>query len=150
MSICQTTRAPAPPAAPRAGRAGRSLTDLDLTPVQNTAMHLISATPGSSSAELARHTHVTPQTMHKLVADLEQRGLLTLHPRAGHGRILDAHLTNQGRQVMADADKRAKAIEARNARPPRQTATNTASRPAPALRHRPRRTSSRLNPCPSR
>ena len=90
-----------------------SLTDLDLTPVQNTVMHLISATPGSSSAELARHTHVTPQTMHKLVADLEQRGLLTLHPRAGHGRILDAHLTNQGRQVMADADKRAKAIEAR-------------------------------------
>ena len=90
-----------------------SLTNLDLTPVQNTVMHLISATPGSSSAELARHTHVTPQTMHKLVADLEQRGLLTLHPRAGHGRILDAHLTDQGRQVMADADKRAKAIEAR-------------------------------------
>jgi DNA-binding MarR family transcriptional regulator len=90
-----------------------SLTDLDLTPVQNTVMHLISATPGSSSAELARHTHVTPQTMHKLVADLEQRGLLTLQPRPGHGRILDAHLTDQGRQVMADADKRAKAIEDR-------------------------------------
>ncbi|TDD05268.1 MarR family transcriptional regulator [Nonomuraea deserti] len=42
-----------------------ALTDLDLTPVQNTVLHMIAATPGSSSAELARRTHVKPQTMHK-------------------------------------------------------------------------------------
>lgn len=47
----------------------------DLTPVQSTVLHLIAATPGTSSAELARRTHVTPQTMHKMVTDLERWGL---------------------------------------------------------------------------
>ncbi|MGH2561738.1 MAG: MarR family winged helix-turn-helix transcriptional regulator [Thermomicrobiales bacterium] len=91
----------------------RTLADLDLTPVQSTVLHLIAETPGSSSAELARRTHVTPQTMHKLVTDLENRELLTLQPRPGHGRILDAHLTGQGQELLADVDTRAQAIEDR-------------------------------------
>jgi DNA-binding MarR family transcriptional regulator len=90
-----------------------ALTDLALTPVQSTVLHLIDATPGSSSAELARRMHVTPQTMHKLVSDLEQRELLTLQPRPGHGRILDVHLTSLGQKLVADADSRAQAIEER-------------------------------------
>lgn len=90
-----------------------TLTDLDLTPVQSTVLHLIAATPASSSAELARRTHVTPQTMHKIVTDLEHRGLLALKPRPGHGRILDAQLTGQGQELLADADTRAQAIEDR-------------------------------------
>jgi DNA-binding MarR family transcriptional regulator len=90
-----------------------TLTDLDLTPVQSTVLHLIAANPGSSSAELARHTHVTPQTMHKLVTDLEHRGLLALHPRPGHRRTLDAELTAKGQQLLANADARAQAIEDR-------------------------------------
>jgi DNA-binding MarR family transcriptional regulator len=90
-----------------------SLAALDLTPVQNTVLHLIADNPGSSSAELARRTHVTPQTMHKLVTDLEDRELLALDPRPGHGRILDADLTDRGRQLLAEADVRAQAIEDR-------------------------------------
>lgn len=90
-----------------------TLTELDLTPVQSTVLHLIAATPGSSSAELARRTHVTPQTMHKLVSDLEQRGLLELQPRPGHGRIRDARLTRHGQKLLTDADARAQAIEDR-------------------------------------
>jgi DNA-binding MarR family transcriptional regulator len=91
----------------------QSLVDLDLTPVQNTVLHLVAATPGSSSAELARRAFVSPQTMHKLVAELEHRGLLALHPRPGHGRILDSELTDQGRQLLTGADARAQTIEDR-------------------------------------
>lgn len=90
-----------------------TFTDLDLTPVQRTVLQLISATPGSSSAELARRTHVTPQTMHKLVTNLEHGGLLALRPRPGHGRILDAQLTERGHELVAEADAVAQAIEDR-------------------------------------
>lgn len=90
-----------------------TLADLDLTPVQSTVLHFIAATPGSSSAELARRMQVTPQTMHKLVTDLEHRGLLTLQPRPGHGRILDSQLTDQGQELLVDVDTRAQAIEDR-------------------------------------
>lgn len=87
-----------------------SLTDLDLTPVQSTVLHLIAAEPSSSSAELARRMQVTPQTMHKMVTELEHRGLLALQPRPGHGRTLNAQLTDQGQKLVTDADARAKAI----------------------------------------
>ncbi|WP_151484083.1 MarR family winged helix-turn-helix transcriptional regulator [Streptomyces albicerus] len=89
------------------------LGDLDLTPVQNTVLHLVATTPGSSSADLARRTHVSPQTMHKLVTELEHRGLLKLHPRPGHGRIRDAELTDEGRRLLTEADVRAQTIEDR-------------------------------------
>lgn len=90
-----------------------ALVDLDLTPVQNTALHLVATAPGISSAELARRMHVTPQTMHTLVSELQHRGLLVLQPRPGHGRILEIHLTDQGQQLLTKADTRAHAIEDR-------------------------------------
>jgi DNA-binding MarR family transcriptional regulator len=90
-----------------------ALVDLDLTPVQNTALHLVETTPGTSSAELARRMHVTPQTMHKLVTELQHRGLLALQPRPGHGRILEIHLTDQGQQLLTEADTRAQVVEDR-------------------------------------
>jgi DNA-binding MarR family transcriptional regulator len=51
--------------------------------------------------------------MHKLVAELSRRGLVAMHHRPGHGRILDAQLTAHGRDLVADADARAQAIEDR-------------------------------------
>lgn len=51
--------------------------------------------------------------MHKLVAELEHRGLLTLCPRPGHGRILDARLTDDGQRLLAEMDVVAQAIEDR-------------------------------------
>lgn len=90
-----------------------ALADLDLTPVQSTVLHLIAATPGISSAELARHTHVTPQTMHKIVTELGRRDLLGLRPRPGHGRILGAELTEPGRELVTEADAIARTVEDR-------------------------------------
>lgn len=91
----------------------RTLAELDLTPVQNTALHLVAGAPGSSPAELSRHMHVTPQTMHKLVTDLAHRGLLSLTPREGHRRILDTNLTDQGTKLLSEADARTQEIEDR-------------------------------------
>lgn len=90
-----------------------ALTDLELTPVQSTVLQLVDRSPGSSSADLARRTQVTAQTMHRIVGDLERRGLLDLQTRPGHGRIRDANLTSEGRGVMAAADLRAQVIEDR-------------------------------------
>lgn len=90
-----------------------ALAELDLTPVQNTVLRMITRRPGSSSAELARKTQVTPQTMHKLVSDLADRGLLTLRPRAGHGRILEAQITDEGADLLRDARRRTEALERR-------------------------------------
>ena len=90
-----------------------ALAELDLTPVQNTVLRMIDRRPGSSSAELARKTQVTPQTMHKLVSDLRDRGLLTLRPRAGHGRILEGYVTDEGSKLLRDARRVTEAIEDR-------------------------------------
>ncbi len=90
-----------------------TLAELDLTPVQNTALNLVRGEPGSSPAELSRRMRVTPQTMHKLLTDLEHQGLLTLTPRQGSGRILDTNLTGQGQKLLAEADARTQQIEQR-------------------------------------
>lgn len=90
-----------------------ALTSLDLTPVQRTVLHLISAAPGISSAELARRTHVTPQTMHKIVVELGRRDLVELRPRPGHGRVRGAELTEPGRKLLDEADVVAQAVEDR-------------------------------------
>lgn len=91
----------------------RVLAEIDLTPVQSTALHLVAGDPGSSPAELSRRMHVTPQTMHKLVTDLEHRGLLALTPREGHRRILNTNLTDQGAKLLAEADAKTRQIEER-------------------------------------
>lgn len=95
------------------GAVREALADLDLTPVQNTVLRMVADAPGSSSASLARRTQVTAQTMHRMITDLERRGLLALRNRPGHARILDAHITSEGRDILAQADIRAQAIEDR-------------------------------------
>ena len=90
-----------------------SLTELDLTPVQSTVLQLVAGSPGSSSADLARRTQVTAQTMHRLLTDLERRGLLSFKPRPQHGRIRDAHITAHGRKAITTARARAQVIEDR-------------------------------------
>ncbi|KAB8194270.1 MarR family transcriptional regulator [Nonomuraea phyllanthi] len=90
-----------------------ALANLDLTPEQSTVLNLVAATPGISSAELARLLHVTPQTMHKIVTELGRRSLLEMHPRPGHGRILGAELTARGQTLKGQADVFAQAVEDR-------------------------------------
>ena len=58
--------------------------------------------PGLSGAELARRLLISPQGVQLALNALEQRGLVERKQDPQHGRILQAFLTDQGREV-ADA-----------------------------------------------
>jgi DNA-binding MarR family transcriptional regulator len=67
--------------------------------------------PGLSNADLARRTFVTPQTMNQVLRELEQRGWVSRHPHPGHGRILQAELTDGGRRTLAACHRAVDAVE---------------------------------------
>ena len=91
------------------------LGDLGLTAPQYAALAVLEAAPGGSSAELARRSFVTPQTMHAIVAGLEARGLLAREARPGHGRVLAAELTGEGLALVARAHDAVRTVEERMA-----------------------------------
>ncbi len=62
----------------------------------------LSDEPGLSGAELARRMLVSPQGVQLALTALERRGLVERKQDPQHGRILQAFLTDQGREV-ADA-----------------------------------------------
>ena len=69
--------------------------------------------PGMSNADLARRAYVTPQTMNQVLRELEHRGWVGRHPHPGHGRILQAELTADGRHVLAACQRAVTAVEER-------------------------------------
>ena len=79
-----------------------ALGDFGATLPQYAVLTALAEEPGLSNADLARRTFVTPQTMNQVLRELEQRGWVSRHPHPGHGRILQAELTDGGR---ADPDR---------------------------------------------
>jgi DNA-binding MarR family transcriptional regulator len=67
--------------------------------------------PGMSNADLARRAYVTPQTMNQVLRELEKRGWVSRHPHPGHGRILQAELTAEGRRVLGGCHQAVAAVE---------------------------------------
>ena len=67
----------------------------------------LSNEPGLSGAELARRLLISPQGVQLALTALERRGLVQRKRDPTHGRILQAYLTDQGRDmasgVVADA-----------------------------------------------
>jgi DNA-binding MarR family transcriptional regulator len=61
----------------------RELSGLDVTHPQFLVMTMIRAYPGSSSADLARLTMLTPQTICVIVANLERSGRVVREATAG-------------------------------------------------------------------
>jgi DNA-binding MarR family transcriptional regulator len=57
--------------------------------------------PGLSGAELARRLLVSPQGVQVALTSLERRGLVERKKDPQHGRILQAYLTGEGRNVAA-------------------------------------------------
>lgn len=94
-----------------------SLRELDLTTPQYAALRALEEAPGASSAELARRSFVTAQTMNAIVAHLERAGLIERHAHPQHGRILSATLTGEGQALAARAHRRVRTIEARMVAP---------------------------------
>src|SRR3546814_18148980 len=71
-----------------------------LTVAQYTALSILHARPGMSSAELARRTFVSAQAANELVNGLLGQGLILRRPSPQHGNILQLRLSHNGQAVI--------------------------------------------------
>ena len=76
-----------------------------LTMAQYVVLFNLLQHPGASSAELARLSFVTPQTMMRLVKSLERSGFLARSQSSQTPRILKARLTPKGATVFRAATR---------------------------------------------
>jgi DNA-binding MarR family transcriptional regulator len=84
-----------------------------LTTPQYAALSALESAPGLSNAELARRSFVTPQTMIRIVAGLEEKGLVTRKDHPSHGRILEATLTTAGARAVKNCHAIVNGVEER-------------------------------------
>jgi DNA-binding MarR family transcriptional regulator len=73
---------------------------IGMTALQYTALTVLERHPDLTSAQLARNSFVTAQTMADLVGALEGRGLVERHRDASDRRRLVLALTKDGRSVL--------------------------------------------------
>jgi DNA-binding MarR family transcriptional regulator len=86
---------------------------LGLTLPEFVCLRMISMSPGLSSAELSRHTNVTPQAMNTVLRKLEEVGAVRRPASVSSGRALPATLTNQGRALLKRAEGAVRIADAR-------------------------------------
>jgi DNA-binding MarR family transcriptional regulator len=84
-----------------------------ITVLQYTALTVLDRRDGLTTAELARSSFVTPQTMGDLVSTLERRGLIERRPDPANRRRLLIGLTEAGHDVLAGFDGAVGALEER-------------------------------------
>ena len=77
---------------------------LGLTLPEFVCLRIISLSPGLSSAELSRHTNVTPQAMNTVLRRLEDTGAVERPESVSSGRALPATLTGHGRALLKRAE----------------------------------------------
>lgn len=75
-----------------------------LTTVQYTALTVLRRRGGLSSAQLARRSFVTPQSMHEMVLWLEHRELVHRSRDQTNRRVLLIELTEAGRKLLDECD----------------------------------------------
>jgi DNA-binding MarR family transcriptional regulator len=80
------------------------LRPLGLTLPEFVCLRIISLSPGLSSAELSRHTNVTPQAMNTVLRKLEESGAVERPESVSSGRALPATLTGDGRALLKRAE----------------------------------------------
>lgn len=90
-----------------------ALNPLGLTLPEFVCLRILSQSPGSSSAELARHASVTPQAMNTVLRKLEDLGVVTRPATVSSGRALPASLTDQGRILLQKAEAVVRTADAR-------------------------------------
>jgi DNA-binding MarR family transcriptional regulator len=88
-----------------------ALRELRLTMPQYVTLDLLARNPGLSGAELARRSFVTPQTMNTIITNLEEAGLITRRVHAEFGTILQSYLTENGEQILLQAQQKVKEVE---------------------------------------
>lgn len=82
-----------------------------LTTVQYTAMTVLEGHADMSSAQLARLSFVTAQSMADVVTSLEERGLIERHRDRADRRRLVIGLTGQGRVLLDQQRDKVAALE---------------------------------------
>ncbi len=91
----------------------RVLESKGLTTPQYAVLSALERDPGLSNADLARRSFVTPQTMIRIVENLESLGLIRREPHLTHGRILVASLTREGKRLVGACHEGVDAVERR-------------------------------------
>lgn len=84
-----------------------------LTTPQYAVLSALEQEPEISSAELARRSFVTPQTMIRIVEILESLRLIRRKAHPTHGRVLMASLTPEGARLVTSCHAAVKAVEER-------------------------------------
>lgn len=84
-----------------------------ITVLQYTALTVLEQHEGLPAAQLARRSFVTAQSMADLVRALEQRGLIVRERNPENRRELLIHLTDAGRQLLAEHADEVLALEQR-------------------------------------
>lgn len=82
-----------------------------LTTPQYAALSILGRHPGLSSAQLARRSFVTPQSMQVMVAAFVRSGLVERRADPENQRILRMFLTDDGRTVLSRSQDAADQIE---------------------------------------
>lgn len=77
------------------------------------ALAVLEDAPGLSNAELARRCFVTPQTMNRIIQDLDDDGIVDRHPDPGHGRVLQTTLTPAGQRLIDGCHREVDAVHTR-------------------------------------
>lgn len=83
-----------------------------LTALQYTALTVLARHPDLTSAQLARNSFVTAQTMADMVTTLHERGLIERHRDPADRRRLVLALTTRGRRLLGRYRGRVAALEA--------------------------------------
>jgi DNA-binding MarR family transcriptional regulator len=89
------------------------LSPLGLTLPEFVCLRILSMHPGMSSAELSRHTNVTPQAMNTVLRKLEDIGSVERPASVSSGRALPATLTASGRALLTRAEGAVRVADAR-------------------------------------
>lgn len=90
-----------------------ALRELGLTTPQWGALACLAGSAGLCGADMARIYHLTPQTMHTILHNLELSGLIVRHRHPEHGALLLATLTPEGEDRLAQANDRVAEVQAR-------------------------------------
>jgi DNA-binding MarR family transcriptional regulator len=93
-------------------RMDRLLQERNLTMAQYIALSLIEVSPQITNAEIARRAFVTPQTMHRIIVDIESAGLVVASAASYNKRELLRSLTNRGTELVKYAHHVARKVEA--------------------------------------
>ncbi|MDK1471881.1 MarR family transcriptional regulator [Streptomyces sp. 549] len=84
-----------------------------ITALQYTALTVLRRRDGLSSAQLARNSFVTAQSMADMVTAVERRGLISRRRDPDNRRVLLISLTDTGRELLAAFDEAVDALEER-------------------------------------